>query len=214
MPPKRDRSSSSNGSTSRRTKRTRRSLRELAATRLQKLVRGKQTRKQHVRSIEQIYRNVEINNTCAICGERMFRNEHIARLECGHNFHANCVGRWFNIQDHYTFYTCPICRTHITNNDYENLRNQDYNSIRQALDNRDRYRNEVIRLSEELRLIANELDTIPSYNRTSINPHSRAYILTQRVNQIMEELSRASQNLEEARHAIAHLEDITLPAGH
>ena len=210
MLPKRDRSSSSNGSTSRRTKRNRRfSRKSLAATRLQKLVRGKQTRKQHARSIEQIYRNVEIANTCAICGERMLRNEHIARLECGHNFHANCVGRWFNIHDH----TCPICRTHITNNDYENLRNQDYNSIRQALDNRDRYRNEVIRLSEELRLIANELDTIPSYNRTSINPHSRAYILTQRVNQIREELSRASQNFEEARHAIARLEDITLPTG-
>ena len=85
--------------------------------------------------------------------------------------------------------------------------------LRQALYNREYYSNELTRLNRELRLVANDIDTIPSYSQNVTNPHSRASMLAQRVTQIMDERTIVSQNLEEARHAVARLEGIPLPRG-
>ena len=41
---------------------------------------------------------------CAICYEAMTRD--VIKTECGHRFHADCIGTWF--QGHTT---CPTCRT-------------------------------------------------------------------------------------------------------
>ena len=184
-----------------------------AATRIQTRVRGKQTRKKLSPKtdikLERIKRNLEIARTCAICSERMLRNEPIARLECGHKFHGNCVGRWFNTHDH----TCPICRKRITSNDYENFRMPNYDSITQALYYRDHYRSEVTRLREEVNYVLDYLNSLPpppSTNRPSQNEST--YILI-RLNQKREELSRAEQNFEQARREVARLEGIPLPAG-
>ena len=189
-----------------------------AATRIQRRVRGKQTRKQHSRSIEQIYTNLEIARTCVICGERMLKNEPIARLECGHNFHANCLGRWFHNHDH----KCPICIQHITSNDYENLRMPqpqppppppDYHTMRRAHDIREHYRSEVTRLREEVDYVIDRLNSMPrptSTIRPSQDPSTWILI---RLNQVREELSRAEQNFEQARREVARLEGIPLPAG-
>jgi hypothetical protein len=92
-----------------------------------------------------------------------------------------------------------------TNNDYDNLHNPNFIHIRQALNNRQHCRNEVDRLSEELLLITNYINTIN--NRNSM----QAQRLYERLDQIMEERNIALQNLEEARLEVAHLEGIPLP---
>jgi hypothetical protein len=192
MPHKR-KASSGNGSSSRKKKTFRSSSRRrLAATRIQNRLRTR----------NQIRRNLEIDNECPICLENMIGNQSIIHLECGHRFHTRCFERYLRGQD---YLRCPLCRTQITNNDYDNLHNPNFIHIRQALNNRQHCRNEVDRLSEELLLITNNINTIN--NRNSM----QAQRLYERLDQIMEERNIALQNLEEARHEVAHLEGIPLP---
>jgi hypothetical protein len=90
-----------------------------AATRIQKRVRGKQTRKRHSRSIKQIYANLEKTNECAICHDPMRKDEAITRLGCTHRFHAECLQR--SLRSGHA--SCPLCRTVIPNNEYAHLAN-------------------------------------------------------------------------------------------
>jgi hypothetical protein len=94
-----------------------------AATRIQKRVRGKQTRKQvtklkatrriqsRVRGntsrklITRIKSNMLIDNDCSICFEPM--TEKVATLlPCGHRFHRACINQWLNTGK----MNCPLCR--------------------------------------------------------------------------------------------------------
>jgi len=86
------------------------SKKRYAATRIQARVRGKQTRKQHSRSIKQIYTNLELTTQCALCHEHMARTEPITKLECGHEFHKECIEKSLGAG----FNSCPLCRTHIS----------------------------------------------------------------------------------------------------
>jgi hypothetical protein len=104
--PSRSRSSSS-----------RRRRRSSAAKKLQKRVRGKQTRRRHARSIEQIYANLEKTNECAICHEPMAKNEAITKLGCTHRFHSGCLESSMRAGHA----NCPLCRTVIPNNAYAHL---------------------------------------------------------------------------------------------
>uniref|UniRef100_A0A6C0D3P0 RING-type domain-containing protein n=1 Tax=viral metagenome TaxID=1070528 RepID=A0A6C0D3P0_9ZZZZ len=104
--PSRSRSSSS-----------RRKRRNSAAKKLQKRVRGKQTRRRHARSIEQIYANLEKTNECAICHEPMAKNEAITKLGCTHRFHSGCLES--SMRSGHA--SCPLCRTVIPNNVYAHL---------------------------------------------------------------------------------------------
>jgi len=89
-----------------------------AATQIQKRVRGKQTRKRHSRSIEQIYRNLEIANQCSICLESMLNNGSITKLACTHRFHTECL----KTMAHRGLTRCPMCRTPMTNTERQLLR--------------------------------------------------------------------------------------------
>jgi len=104
--PSRSRSSSS-----------RRRRRSSAAKKLQKRVRGKQTRRRHARSIEQIYANLEKTNECSICHEPMAKNEAITKLGCTHRFHSGCLES--SMRSGHA--NCPLCRTVIPNNPYSHL---------------------------------------------------------------------------------------------
>ena len=104
--PSRSRSSSS-----------RRRRRSSAAKKLQKRVRGKQTRRRHARSIEQIYANLEKTNECSICHEPMAKNEAITKLGCTHRFHSGCLES--SMRSGHA--NCPLCRTVIPNNAYAHL---------------------------------------------------------------------------------------------
>ena len=104
--PSRSRSSSS-----------RRRRRNSAAKKLQKRVRGKQTRRRHARSIKQIYANLEKTNECAICHEPMAKNEAITKLGCTHRFHSGCLES--SMRSGHA--SCPLCRTVIPNNAYAHL---------------------------------------------------------------------------------------------
>ena len=104
--PSRSRSSSS-----------RRRRRSSAAKKLQKRVRGKQTRRKHAHSIEQIYANLEKTNECAICHEPMTKNEAITKLGCTHRFHSGCLDH--SMRSGYA--NCPLCREVIPNNAYAHL---------------------------------------------------------------------------------------------
>jgi len=96
-----------------------------AATRIQKRVRGKQTRKNTdalkltKRDLEITKRNLEITNECAICLAEVLPNEAITSLPCGHRFHTECIMRSLRAG----IATCPLCRTIIPNNDYAHLAN-------------------------------------------------------------------------------------------
>jgi hypothetical protein len=105
--PSRSRSSSSR----------RRRRRSSAAKKLQKRVRGKQTRRRHARSIEQIYANLEKTNECSICHEPMAKNEAITKLGCTHRFHSGCLES--SMRSGHA--NCPLCRTVIPNNAYAHL---------------------------------------------------------------------------------------------
>jgi len=96
------------------------SRKKSAATRIQKRVRGKQTRKRHSRSIKQIYANLEKTNECAICHDPMTKDEAITTLGCTHRFHTECIDR--ALRSGHT--SCPLCRTFIPNNAYAHLANQ------------------------------------------------------------------------------------------
>jgi hypothetical protein len=95
------------------------SRKRTAATRIQKRVRGKQTRKRHSRSIKQIYANLEKTNECAICHDPMTKDEAITRLGCTHRFHTECIQR--SLRSGHA--SCPLCRTFIPNNEYAHLAN-------------------------------------------------------------------------------------------
>jgi hypothetical protein len=86
------------------------SKRRSAATRIQSRVRGKQTRKLHSRSIEQIYTNLALTKQCALCLEHMARNGNITKLECKHEFHKECIEKSLGAGHN----SCPLCRTPIS----------------------------------------------------------------------------------------------------
>ena len=99
-----------------------------AATRIQKRVRGKQTRKQvtklkatrriqsRVRGnttrklITRIRSNMLVDNDCSICLEPM--TEKVATLlPCGHRFHSECIKNWMTSRKK----KCPNCKRRVTN---------------------------------------------------------------------------------------------------
>jgi len=106
-------------------------LRSSAAKKIQKRIRGTQTRKQvnKLRASRKIQSRVRgkqtrkvINrekntstavNDCPICFEPLTNNVRIA-LPCGHRFHAHCIRRSLTS----TRGTCPKCRTVVTNINY------------------------------------------------------------------------------------------------
>lgn len=91
--------------------------RSSAAKKLQKRVRGKQTRRRHAKSIEQIYANLEKTNECAICHDPMTKTEAITILGCTHRFHSECLDH--SLRSGHA--NCPLCRTVIPNNPYTHL---------------------------------------------------------------------------------------------
>jgi hypothetical protein len=103
-------------------------LRSSAAKKIQKRIRGTQTRKQvtklketklkATRKIQSRVRGKQtrkkfINNNCPICLEPMIENVRITS-PCGHKFHSNCIIRSLTA----TRGTCPLCRTVVTNIPY------------------------------------------------------------------------------------------------
>lgn len=96
-----------------------------AATRIQKRVRGKQTRKKTnalkitKRNLEIYERNSEIDNECAICLAEVQSTDPITSLPCGHRFHTECLQRSLEAG----IAVCPLCRSVIPDNDYAHLAN-------------------------------------------------------------------------------------------
>jgi hypothetical protein len=113
-------------------------LRSSAAKKIQKRIRGKQTRKQVTklkasRKIQTNYRgfktrkviNREKNtvltiNDCPICLEPLTTDVRIA-LPCGHRFHKDCIRRSLTS----TGGRCPKCRAVVTNIPYPSIEEQE-----------------------------------------------------------------------------------------
>lgn len=89
-----------------------------AATKIQKRVRGKQTRKK-AKALKIAKRNLEISNECAICLEKVLATDAITSLPCGHRFHSDCMQRSLRSG----IANCPLCRRVIPNNEYAHLAN-------------------------------------------------------------------------------------------
>jgi hypothetical protein len=106
-------------------------LRSSAVKKIQKRIRGKQTRKQvnklkASRKIQTNYRgfktrkvikrvrtNMLTNNDCSICLESLTNNVATA-LPCGHRFHKDCIVNWLSRSQG----KCPNCKQRITNIPY------------------------------------------------------------------------------------------------
>ena len=92
-----------------------------AATRIQKRVRGKQTRKKLspkiISKLERIKTNIELSKQCAICLDTIKHKEAITKLRCGHRFHSDCLQRSLRSGNA----NCPMCRAVIANNEYAHL---------------------------------------------------------------------------------------------
>jgi len=182
--PSRSRSSSS-----------RRRRRSSAAKKLQKRVRGKQTRRLHARSIDQIYANLEKTNECAICHEPMAKNEAITKLACTHRFHSECIDRWLR-SGHAN---CPLCRTVIPNNAHAHLANPTI-TYEQALNNR----NQAL---EERRLatqaLTNAQERTNNYERSNRNRRLRGVISPTYIRLLRTE-EEASEELTRARERVTN----------
>ena len=174
-----------------------------AATRIQKRVRGKQTRKRHSRSIKQIYANLEKTNECAICHDPMIKDEAITRLGCTHRFHTECLQR--SLRSGHA--SCPLCRTVIPNNEYAHLANPTM-TYEEALNNR----NQAL---EERRLatqaLTNAQERTNNYERSNRNRRLRGinsptYIrLLRTEEEASEELTRARERVTNSMRIISSL---------
>jgi hypothetical protein len=93
-----------------RGKQTRKQVTKLRASRkIQSRVRGKQTRK----VMNRVKSNMLTNNDCSICLEPLTENVATA-LPCGHRFHKDCIVNWLVRSQG----KCPNCKQRITNIPY------------------------------------------------------------------------------------------------
>jgi len=93
-----------------RGKQTRKQVTKLRASRkIQSRVRGKQTRK----VMKRVKSNMLTDNTCSICLEPLTQNVATA-LPCGHRFHKDCIVNWLSRSQG----KCPNCKQRITNIPY------------------------------------------------------------------------------------------------
>jgi hypothetical protein len=93
-----------------RGKQTRKQVTKLRASRkIQSRVRGKQTRK----VMKRVRTNMLTNNDCSICLEPLTINVATA-LPCGHRFHKDCIVNWLVRSQG----KCPNCKQRITNIPY------------------------------------------------------------------------------------------------
>jgi hypothetical protein len=145
-----------------------------AATRIQKRVRGKQTRKKtsalmrdkrDKRNLEIANRNLEIDNECAICLAEVQLDDPITSLPCGHRFHSACIMRSLQAG----IAVCPLCRSVIPNNDYAHLANPTM-TYEEALSARNRAQEER-RLAT--RAYTNAVARTSEYERSNRNRNRR-----------------------------------------
>jgi hypothetical protein len=93
-----------------RGKQTRKQVTKLRASRkIQSRVRGKQTRK----VMKRVKTNMLTDNNCSICLEPLTENVATA-LPCGHRFHKGCIVNWLVRSQG----KCPNCKQRITNIPY------------------------------------------------------------------------------------------------
>lgn len=52
-----------------------------------------------------LFTDIRSNEVCSICLEKFTQNEEISLLTCKHQFHKQCVEKWFKKDT-----SCPICR--------------------------------------------------------------------------------------------------------
>ena len=58
------------------------------------------------------------DDTCAICLNKIEKNDSVAVLDCGHVFHEACIKRWVNTRQ-----TCPVCiQPILINKDFKRIK--------------------------------------------------------------------------------------------
>lgn len=180
-----------------------------AATRIQKRVRGKQTRKKLspkiIPKLERIKTNIELSRQCAICLDAMKHNEAITKLGCGHRFHSECIERSLRSGNA----NCPICRAVIPNNPYAHLANPNMTWAQAVI-----ARNQAI---QERRLASEALNNAmlrtTNYEQSNRSQRLRGvnsptYIrLLRNEEDAGEELRRARERVTNTMNIIRHLAD-------
>ena len=49
------------------------------------------------------------NTICVICIDALLESEHTITIDCGHQFHTNCLNKWSEKNDAVGSF-CPVCR--------------------------------------------------------------------------------------------------------
>jgi len=175
-----------------------------AAKKLQKRVRGKQTRRRHAHSIEQIYANLEKTNECSICHDPMSKNEAITKLGCTHRFHSECLES--SMRSGHA--NCALCRRVIPNNPYAHLAvpnityEEALDARNQALERRrlatQAYNNAAFNTS-------NYIQSNQSHNERATSPTYNELIRIEE--NAGEELNRARDNVTNAMNILRSLDN-------
>ena len=65
--------------------------------------------------------------TCNVCLENYVEGQTSIKIECGHNFHDNCIIKWLKMRN-----TCPVCRHELESNDpnYEKRKHSHRETLR------------------------------------------------------------------------------------
>ena len=138
-------------------------IRSLAATRIQRRFRSKQTRKQRSKASQRIQTRVRgirsrklisrvkdnmVKETgCPICLQPMTKTEKVATLlPCGHRYHTQCIRDGLDS----TGGLCAYCKSVVTNIQPRRISLQEAQQA-QLLENQQRLIGEVITMSERLR---------------------------------------------------------------
>ena len=184
--PSRSRSSSS--------RRRRSSAAKKIQTRARAKILGQRTRKQHARSIAQMYRNLanfKITNQCSLCLDSMVNNGYITTLGCSHSFHTECLRNLVN--NAYT--TCPMCRTPMTNAVIQSLRplRQIQGAIAMS-GNPNPYLSHLQRRWDAQHRLTGAQQELADFQSSGINDPERARILNNRLRFANMELRQAMRN--------------------
>ncbi|PKI33527.1 hypothetical protein CRG98_046083 [Punica granatum] len=62
--------------------------------------------KQHKSQMPAGEKSLKDSEPCCICQEQYVDGDDIGELDCGHDFHVNCIKQWLTHKN-----LCPICKT-------------------------------------------------------------------------------------------------------
>ena len=139
---------------------------------------------------------------CAICQESFFEYGPTHKLECGHEFHANCIVSWFRSGQK----SCPICRDEVDNtitNDMNYLKRLTKMRscpafIKDALVDYNEMKNEIKQLKHEVALF-------------EVNAEGKYHVIKDNIKALKKKLTSKKSMLKNAKENLLNCHIFILP---